>query len=99
MGYLYLIKAEDSETYKIGITKKSPEKRLKTLQTGNPEKLILCETYQSEHYRKMETHIHRVLKERRLEGEWFLLDDTFCFIKECKKAEEIADALSDNPFY
>ncbi len=47
----------------------------------------------------METHIHKVLKKRRLEGEWFLLDENFSFIEECKKAEEIADALSNNPFY
>ena len=38
-GYIYLIEDRNNNTYKIGVTKSDPEKRLKKLQTGNSSKL------------------------------------------------------------
>ena len=99
MGYVYLIKSEESGTHKIGITKNSPEKRLKMLQTGNSDKLILIDSYYSNFYKKMETQLHRNLKPYKIQGEWFLLEKDFNFQYNCKKVEEIVVALSDNPFY
>ena len=57
MGYVYLFLEIDSagqETYKIGITKNDPNKRIKQLQTGNPRKIELLKTYSSENYLKVE---------------------------------------------
>lgn len=99
MGYLYLIKSQESGTYKIGITKNSPEKRLKTLQTGNSDNLILIDSYYSRNYKKIETQLHRNLKSYKIQGEWFLLNEDFNFQENCKKVEEIITVLSDNPFY
>ena len=39
MGYIYLIEDKNNNTYKIGVTKGDPKKRLKNLQTGNSSEL------------------------------------------------------------
>jgi predicted GIY-YIG superfamily endonuclease len=41
MGYVYLIEDIDSGTYKIGVTKSDPQRRLNKLQTGNSCKLSI----------------------------------------------------------
>ena len=67
-GWVYVI--SDGDAFKIGVSK-NPQKRLKTLQTGNKKKLTLefCE-HKNEPY-KIETIVHRTLNEYRTEGEWF----------------------------
>lgn len=70
--------------YKIGFTK-DPDKRLRTLQTGNPKKLQI-------HYKEMigenevkyiEKQIHKELKRKQVSGEWFnvSLDDAISEVK------------------
>ena len=50
MKWIYLIKAEleGIEYYKIGITKREPQKRLKELQTGNALQLELVKIFHTE---------------------------------------------------
>ena len=45
MGYIYLIEDRNNNTYKIGVTKRDPEKRLKKLQTGNSSELKIKYLY------------------------------------------------------
>lgn len=45
MGYIYLIRNRENLTYKIGVTKNDPEKRVKQLQTGNSDELDLLYTF------------------------------------------------------
>ncbi len=62
--------------YKIGVTGSAVEKRMSELQTGNPH-IIVCEkefligdrstAYQCEKY------LHNMFKDKRLNGEWFIL--------------------------
>lgn len=58
---------------KVGYTSKSPFVRMASLQTGCPFKMRLlgfcfgCE--------RMEREIHDVLRDYRVEGEWFAWDD------------------------
>ena len=75
---------DTASPYKIGFTK-DPDKRLKTLQTGNPKKLQI-------HYKEMisenevkyiEKQIHAELKRKQVSGEWFniSLDDAISEVK------------------
>lgn len=72
MYYLYVI-GNDTNRQKIGISK-DVDKRLKNLQTGNPDKLTIhykieCPTIK--HTLKLEKKIHSELSYKRLSGEWF----------------------------
>lgn len=68
MGCTYVIQAESGGPVKIGRTDKPVETRLKSLQTGNPEKLRIIYVFNGDWYEK---HIHDRFADRRLVGEWF----------------------------
>lgn len=97
MGYVYLINIEMTDFYKIGITKGTIEKRMKSLQTGNAQSLVVCKSFQSEIYKKIETVIHRAYSHKKyitedfkkLKGEWFLLtkEDVANFETTCAQIE------------
>jgi hypothetical protein len=105
-GKIYLITNWSSNVnrYKIGITKNSPEDRLKSLQTGSSGELVLLKVYESENYRKIEGILHRTYSHFSTDGgkEWFELPDdrVLNFIKECEKIDNNLNALKDsnNPF-
>jgi hypothetical protein len=101
MGFVYLI-SNDYNHYKIGITTKTVEKRIKQLQTGNSEKINLVKYYKTEHHRNLEAWLHRKFGANRLEGEWFDLDDAVVldFENICKSLESTIILLKEqNPFY
>lgn len=106
MGYVYLFLEVDNEgveTYKIGITKNDPNKRIKQLQTGNPRKISLIKFYQSENYLKVERWLHKkYFNKTEAENEWRSLSDEeiFSFHEDCKKSDEIITMmLKENHFY
>lgn len=70
-GYIYVI-GNDTNRQKIGISR-DVEKRLKTLQTGNPDKLKIHYKIECpyEKTRKLEKKIHTELNYKKLKGEWF----------------------------
>lgn len=106
MGFVYLINIEKTDLYKIGITRKTVEERMKSLQTGNPLKLVLVDSYKSDKHQKIETIIHRRLKHKKyisedfenLKGEWFQLtfQETLEFKKICIQIEESIVYISKN---
>ncbi len=65
---LYIIQSDLTGMIKIGRSK-YPKKRLKQLQTGNPNKLKIIATFDNEGWK--EKILHERLKNFRLEGEWF----------------------------
>ena len=65
---LYIIQSDVTGMIKIGRSK-DPQKRLKQLQTGNPNKLKLIAYFEGEGWREKLLHEH--LSSHRLEGEWF----------------------------
>lgn len=77
MSYIYIIGGTE-KPYKIGFSKE-PHKRLKSLQTGYPEKLTLhyIKEIDETQVRQLEKHIHRAIAYKRTKGEWFniSLDD------------------------
>ena len=68
---LYLIQSSNTGMIKIGRSK-TPSKRLKQLQTGNPNKLKLVASFKDQGW--MEKNLHERLKDYRQEGEWFSHD-------------------------
>lgn len=106
MGYVYLMLAVDSagiESYKIGITRRHPEKRLKQLQTGNSRKIDLIAYYESEHYAKIERNLHLKYFSYRTESEneWreLPLQEVIQFKDLCQKHHDMFEIVkADNPF-
>lgn len=80
MYYVYFIEEQSKQrnkAVKVGYSK-TPEKRLKELQTGNSNKLKLCLSLPYEDEREailMERCLHFIASKRfkRLNGEWFIV--------------------------
>lgn len=102
--YIYLIKSESSlgeEIYKIGLTKKDPNKRLKQLQTGNPNILKIVHIFESNFANLLESTLHKVYEIKRVNGEWFEMDDTEInnFLSLCEKTENNFNILAESNTY
>tara|TARA_R110000823_G_scaffold187859_1_gene320001 strand:+ start:753 stop:1256 length:504 start_codon:yes stop_codon:yes gene_type:complete len=66
---VYLIKAENTDLYKIGYTEGRIKDRVKGLQTGCPHMLSIIE--QCSGSIAHEQHLHQVFEDNRTHGEWF----------------------------
>ena len=95
-----MIRGNDGR-YKIGIAK-DPSQRIKQLQTANPDKLEIIETYYSENASKIESSLHYQYSYARQEGEWFDLSvaEEGDFMDKCKQIDYSILALQcmGNPF-
>jgi hypothetical protein len=74
MDTLYVIKAGDA--IKIGITSNF-NSRIKSIQTGNPNKIIVLKTYYEDrkNIEYLERKLHFINNDIRLNGEWFKFYD------------------------
>ena len=84
---IYLINADNSERYKIGITsRKNLNHRLRNLQTGCSDKLNVIKTYETDYASLIEKTLHREFAAKQLMGEWFFLEinDVLKFEERCK---------------
>jgi hypothetical protein len=70
--FVYLIKLENSELYKIGYSN-NPLQRLKSLQTANGERLELIKTFKTNFGLKLEKALHLNFNKYKTLGEWFAL--------------------------
>jgi hypothetical protein len=86
---LYLIKEDSTNRYKVGITKQPIYKRMKQLQTGNSNEIVLVDYYDTDD-KKLEQMVQGRLKKYQTQGEWFELplDEVICFKKLCREVEE-----------
>ena len=78
MTYLYFISTERKKVVKIGIAK-NPQKRLRTFQTANYEKLVILRVIKVANRAlafKLETALHHKFKKYHIRGEWFKLTPT-----------------------
>lgn len=66
---IYFIQPENGGLIKIGYTSKEPESRLRELQTGCHEKLIILATEEGSEVD--ESNLHLQFKSLRVRGEWF----------------------------
>jgi capsule polysaccharide export protein KpsC/LpsZ len=106
MGYVYLLLSVDIhsfELYKIGISKNDPLLRVKSLQTGNGDKIDVLKTYKTSNYKKLEKMLHFKFSPFKTEvnNEWFNLPHTevINFINTCEKLDSTINSLKDNPFF
>lgn len=74
-GFLYFVKAHGN-LFKIGVTKKSPLKRLPMIQTGCPYKIELHAALYYEDRWQREREFHRWLAPYRTQGEWYEIDES-----------------------
>ena len=103
MAFVYLIGEEANEgNFKIGVTtEKTIEKRMKKLQTGNSNKLIIRKYYETDKPFKLETMLHNFYKNKNILNEWFYLtnEEVEQFISVCDKYEKIMICLKNNYFF
>jgi hypothetical protein len=95
--YVYLIRCEENNYYKIGITK-NIERRLKQIQTGTPDKIYLVEKYESDFSSKIEKALHNYFIYCHRNNEWFelTLEDELKFLDLCKSMEKNFIFLKEN---
>lgn len=101
MSYIYLIRNIDDNTYKIGVTKNDPKKRLKQLQTGNSSQLSLINFFQTQYPYRLETMLHNYFKLNNCIGEWYILNNEQVnkFEDICKLLQSNIISLLNNPFF
>lgn len=70
---LYVLECDNLEYMKIGICTSEDvlERRIKTLQTGNPKKINLVHAEERISAKDAEIYLHQCFDEYRQEGEWF----------------------------
>lgn len=101
-GFVYLIgELDNKENYKIGVTKKDIEQRIKELQTGSSEELYIRSYFKTSHPYKLEKMLHRYFSHNNKLNEWFVLSESQAhdFPNICQKYENVLNSLQDNPFF
>jgi len=99
--WIYLIKEETDYgelSYKIGITKRDANQRLKEHQTGNSNKLEIIALFASYYSGMLETTLHRIYSTEGKRGEWFYLsqDQVETFLLNCQKVEDNFKIINEN---
>ena len=101
---IYLICAEinGEKLHKIGYTRRTPEKRIKEFKTGNASEFYIVDSYESKWGTKIEASLHRIHKQKKIRGEWFLLtnEEIDGFNSQCEKLHENFEVIStQNTYY
>ena len=99
-GFLYLLCAGD--LFKIGVTEQTIEKRIRDLQTGNPEE-IWCKCYVEiprKHLYNVERMMHMKHHVSKVKNEWYELpsEAIASFREDCRKSLEILEMLDETEF-
>lgn len=99
-GYVYLINELNTNNYKIGISKNpASEGRVKNLQTGNHNELIIIYEIKSKCYTTLEKTLHRAYHHNHLRGEWFELLNPDVIIQEITKINNNLEILLEKSTY
>ena len=69
-NYIYILKQEDSNIIKIGVTN-NINKRLKSVQTGNPSKISVYYYEERNNAYKIEAYLKKKFVKYKKEGEWY----------------------------
>lgn len=100
MHYLYIICSlkggGPASPVTIGISH-NPISRMSSLQTANPEHLILfaCFAMPKDWAQNVETDIHEILRAEHVRGEWFSTDPIQACATVCAWLVEVAQELPD----
>ena len=87
VGYLYLIKAGETNNYKIGLAK-SIKRRLVSIQNGNHLKLKLVSWVKVSSVKKKEKTLHTKYKDFNSLNEWFVFEEIDSLINDFKYFRE-----------
>ena len=86
---IYLIQAGEGGPVKIGVAK-NPMERLRELQVGHSEKLVLIDCIDAFYSYENEQNLHHELEHLRIRGEWFQPEkEVFSRFEQCKVMELI----------
>ncbi len=101
-SFVYLLKVSNEGIYKIGVSK-NVEKRVKQLQTGNPEPIEILKSFLSQYPYKLESVLHRRYNYNHVQGECFYMEqkDIDNFEEDCLILEtnfKILDEMN-NPYF
>ena len=99
---VYLISTGDEEKrYKIGHTRRKVEDRIREFKTGNSSSFEIIGVFESKFGTKIESTIHRKFGSKKIEGEWFFLNDNdvSSFESECKRLHDIFHLLTTENTY
>jgi len=72
-GYVYLLKCENKNIYKIGYSKNAP-KRVRKLNTEIPFKLFITHLIRTDNMVHLEKYLHDKYNDKRMNGEYFRLN-------------------------
>ena len=104
MKNVYLICAEIDgiKLHKIGYTRRKIEERIKEFETGNASDIYIIDSFKSKWGSKIEAGLHKIFRNKRIRGEWFLLneDDILKFKKYCENSHNNFELISTyNTYY
>lgn len=102
MKAVYLIKEQQNNYFKIGVSK-DVRQRIKQLQTGSAGTIQLYKEFSSEYANKIEKAFHRRYRVYNIGGEWFNLPMSAVesFLQECETFARNFQAIDEkrNPIY
>ena len=100
---VYLISSEidGKRYYKIGHTRRKVEERIKEFKTGNVSDFSIIEVFNSKWGTKIEANLHKQFKNKRLNGEWFDLDenDLDNYLKLCEQLHNNFEIIENQNTY
>lgn len=97
MGFVYIFEDTDKGIYKVGMTKRNPQVRIKEAQTFNAKNLRLVDFFESDYYKEIEKFLHVSYKRFHINREWFSLDlETVCNFKKLCERLQISFANLNN---
>lgn len=100
---VYLLKCDfgDHLLFKIGFSKRSVEKRVRELKTGNACEIKIVSIFSSIWAIKIESTLHRLYSSKRVSGEWFDLTeiDVDNFIFNCQLHHDNMELISSENTY
>jgi len=74
-GYVYFIRAGNTNNYKIGITSNNLENRISSIQGGNHLILEIVDYVHCSNINTKEKKLHDLFRNQRSHREWFIFDD------------------------
>lgn len=94
-GFVYCIRYGDNEVYKIGKTT-NPKNRISSLKTSCPMDLKIIYMTKCIDYDLCEKELHKLFENKRVNREWFALDDNDIWrIKDCIGERKISEHSKD----
>jgi hypothetical protein len=89
--YLICASINGEKLYKIGYTRRKIETRLNEFKTANASELHIVDFFKSQWATKIEASLHRIFKQKKVRGEWFMLSE-----KDIKAFKGYCQTIHDN---